>query len=108
MNNIAEITLTDGEVISISNFGSKKEFEFEMLKSLDFESIKSFFIKKTILEAVRSKHKVSNGSNGVSIVEILNLFKGEEIEPFIFELEEKKVIKKRHGVNLEMYFLNKK
>ena len=30
MNNISEIILTDGEVISPTNFGSRKEFEFKI------------------------------------------------------------------------------
>jgi len=108
MNNIAEIISIDGEVVSASDFGSEKEFQFKILNSLDFECIKSFFIKKTIIESVKAKHKLSNGSNGLSTIELLNLFKGKEIEPYVAELEEKKVIKKRQGVNLEMYFLNKK
>ena len=58
MNNIAEIILTDGEVIRASNLGSQKEFEFKVLNSLDFENIKTFFIKKSIIEAIKQKHNL--------------------------------------------------
>lgn len=108
MNNIAEIISTDGEVVSASDFGSEMEFQFKVLNSLDFESIKSFFIKKTIIEAVKEKHKLSNGSNGVSKIELLNLFKWNDLETYLNELEEKKIIQKKQGVNLEMYFIYKK
>ena len=108
MSNIAEIILADGEVISISDFASEKEFQLKVLNSLDFESIRSFFIKKTIVETVNEKHKLSNGSNGVSTIELLNLFKWKDLETYLRELEEKKIIQKRQGVNLEMYFIYKK
>ena len=83
MNNITAIISLDGEVIPASDFGSEKEFEFKVLNSLDFETIRSFFIKKTIIEAVKAKHKLSNGSNGVTTVELLNLFKWNDIELYI-------------------------
>jgi hypothetical protein len=108
MSNIAEIILADGEVISISDFASENEFQLKLLNSLDFESIRSFFIKKTIVETVKEKHKLSNGSNGVSTIELLNLFKWNDLETYLNELEEKKIIQKRQGVNLEMYFVYKK
>ncbi len=108
MNNISEIILTDGEVIPTTNFGSRKEFEFKILNSLEFETIKTFFIKKSIIEAVKQKHNLSNGTNGVTTVQLLNLFRWEDIELYIKELEEKNVILKKQGVNLEMYFINKK
>jgi hypothetical protein len=108
MNNIAEIILTDGEVITASDFGSEKEFEFKILNSLDFETIRAFFIKKTIIEAVKDKHNSSNGSNGVTTVELINLFRWNDIELFAKELEEKKMIEKKQGINLEMYFVYKK
>jgi hypothetical protein len=108
MNNISEIISTDGEVISKTNFNSQKEFEFKILNSLDFENIKTFFIKKSIIEAVKQKHNISNGSNGITTVELLNLFRWDDIELYIKELEEKNVIFKKQGVNLEMYFINKK
>jgi hypothetical protein len=108
MNNISEIILTDGEVISPTNFGSRKEFEFKILNSLEFETIKTFFIKKTIIEAVKQKHNLSNGSNGITTVQLLNLFRWEDIELYIKELEEKNVIFKKQGISLEMYFICKK
>ena len=108
MNNIAEIILTDGEVIPASDFGSEKEFEFKILNSLDFETVRAFFIKKTIIEAVKDKHNSSNGSNGVTSVELINLFRWNDIELFAKELEEKKMIQKKQGINLEMYFVYKK
>ena len=108
MNNISEIISIDGEVITASDFGSQKEFEFKILNSLEFETIKTFFIKKTIIEAVKQKHNLSNGSNGITTVQLLNLFRWDDIELYIKELEEKNVISKKQGVNLEMYFINKK
>jgi hypothetical protein len=108
MSKIAEIVTIDAEVISVSDFGSEKEFEFKVLNSLDLESVRDFFIKKTIIEVVKEKHKLSNGSNGVTTVELLNLFKWNNLEFYLKELEEKKIIKKKRGVNLEMYFMYKK
>lgn len=108
MNKIAETISIDGEVISASEFNSEKEFEFKILNSLDFENIKSFFIKKTIIEAVKQKHNSSNGSNGVTVICLLNLFKWKDIEFYIKELEERKIITKKQGINLEMYFFYKK
>jgi len=108
MNKIAEIIFNDGEVLSSSEFGSDLEFQFKILNSLDFESIRSFFIKKTIIDAVKEKHKASNGSNGVTTVELLNIFKWKDIEVYIQELVNKNIIEKKQGINLEMYFICKK
>lgn len=108
MSNISAIVTLDGEVIPASDFGSEKEFKFKVLNSLDFEIIRDFFIKKTIIEVVKAKHKLSNGSNGVTTVELLNIFKWNDIELYIKELEEKRIIKKRQGISLEMYFPYKK
>jgi hypothetical protein len=108
MNNLTAIVSLDGEVIPASDFGSDKEFQFKVLNSLDFESIRDFFIKKTIIQAVKDKHNSSNGSNGVTTVDLQNLFKWKDIEIYIDELEKKKMIKKRQGVSLEMYFIYKK
>jgi hypothetical protein len=108
MNKIAEIILADGEVLSSSSFGSENEFIFKILNSLDFQSVRAFFIKKTIIEAVKQKHITSNGSNGVTTVELLNLFKWSDIEEYTKELEQKKIIQKRKGVNSEMFFIYKK
>lgn len=108
MNNLSAIVSLDGEVIPASDFGSEKEFQFKVLNSLDFESIRDFFIKKTIIQAVKDKHNSSNGSNGVTTVDLLNLFKWKDIEMYIDELEKKKMIKKKQGISLEMYFIYKK
>jgi hypothetical protein len=108
MNSISEIILSDGEVLSMDASESQKQFDHKILSNLDFESVKSFFIKKCVLEAVKEKHNLTNGSNGVTQNEFLNLLKWNDIEPLIAELEQKKIIKKRQGINLEMYFLNKK
>ena len=108
MNNITAIVSLDGEVIPASDFGSEKEFQFKVLNSLDFESVRDFFIKKTIIQAVKDKHNSSNGSNGVTTVDLLNLFKWKDIEMYINELEEKKMIQKKQGISLEMYFVYKK
>ena len=108
MNSLSAIVSLDGEVIPASDFGSEKEFQFKVLNSLDFESIRDFFIKKTIIQAVKDKHNSSNGSNGVTTVDLLNLFKWKDIEIYIDELEKKKMITKKQGISLEMYFIYKK
>ena len=108
MNKIAEIITTDGEVHALSDFNSEKEFEYKILNSLEFETIRDFFIKKTIIDAVREKHNSSNGSNGVTTVDLLNIFKWKDIETYINELSEKKIIQKKQGISLEMYFIYKK
>jgi hypothetical protein len=108
MSKIAEIISVDGEVFSKSDFGSEKEFQFKVLNSLDFESIRDFFIKKTIIQAIKEKHNSSNGSNGVTTIELLNLFKWKDIEVYINELEQKKAIQKKQGVNLDMYYIFRK
>jgi hypothetical protein len=108
MSKVAEIVFDDGEVLSSSEFGSVLEFQFKILNSLDFETVRSFFIKKTIIEVVREKHKASNGSNGITTVELLNIFKWKDIDIYVQELVDKKIIEKKQGVNLEMYFINKK
>jgi len=108
MNKIAEIITTDGEVHALSDFNSEKEFEYKILNSLEFETIRDFFIKKTIIDAVREKHNSSNGSNGVTTVDLLNLFKWKDIDIYINELVQKKIIQKKQGVSLEMYFIYKK
>jgi hypothetical protein len=107
MNNISAIVSEDGEVISMSDFASEKEFQYKVLNNLDFETIKDFFIKKTIIDAVREKHKTSKGSNGVTTVEISNLFKWKNLEEYVDELESKKIIAKKQGINLEMFFVPK-
>jgi hypothetical protein len=108
MSNIAEIISSEGVVNTLSDFKSQKEFEYKILNSLEFETIRDFFIKKTIIDAVREKHNLSNGSNGVTTVDLLNLFKWKDIETYINELVEKKIIQKKQGVSLEMYFIYKK
>jgi hypothetical protein len=108
MNNISAIINTDGEVIASTDFGSEREFDFKVLNLVDHDILKEFFIKKTIMEAVRERHKTSNGSNGITTVEILNLFKWEELEDYVIELEKIRAINKKQGINLEMYFLPKK
>lgn len=108
MNKIAEIISIDGEVISLAESNSEKEFEFKILNSLDFENIKSFFIKKSIIEAVKEKHNLSNGSNGVTTVDLLSIFKWKDIDIYVNELEQKRIIKKKKGINLDMYFIYKK
>ena len=57
MSKIAEVISTDGEVQALSDFNSEKEFEYKILNSLGFENIRDFFIKKTIIDAVKEKHK---------------------------------------------------
>lgn len=108
MSNITAIISLDGEIVSVTDFDSEKEFQFKVLNSLNPENIKDFFIKKTILDAVREAHKKSNGSNGMNTVQLLNLFKWSDLELYIKELEEKKLITKKQGVNLEMYMVYKK
>jgi hypothetical protein len=108
MSKIEEVILNDGEVLSRSELNSDLEFQFKILNYLDFEILKSFFIKKTIIQAVKEKQNKSNGSNGITTIELLDIFKWKDIEFYIKDLEEKKIIKKKQGVNLEMYFMCKK
>jgi len=108
MSNVAEIISADGEVISINDFSSQEELDFNLLKMIDFEIIKAFFIKKTLVDLVRDKHNQTQGHNGLTTVEASRLVKWEDIETYLNELEQKKVIKKKKGVNLDMYFLIKK
>ena len=100
----------EGILVSLvlSDFNSEKEFEYKILNSLGFENIRDFFIKKTIIDAVREKHNSSNGSNGVTTVDLLNLFKWKDIDIYINELVQKKIIQKKQGISLEMYFIYKK
>lgn len=108
MSNITAIVSPDGEIIPASDFGSEKEFQFKILNSLDFENIRDFFIKKTIFQAVKEKQKLTNGSNGVTAIELNNLFKWSDIAIYLDELESKKIIKMQKGINSDMYFIYKK
>ena len=108
MSNLTAIVSEYGEVIPASDFESEKEFQYKVLNSLNFDTVKDFFIKKSIIDMVRERHNISNGSNGVSTVEILNLFKWKDLESYIDELEAKKVIHKKQGISLEMFFIPKK
>ncbi len=108
MSNIAEIISNEGVVNTISDFKSQKEFEYKILNSLEFETIKDFFIKKSIIDAVKQKDTLTNGSNGVTTIELLNLFKWNDIVNYLDELEQKKIIQKKQGISLEMYFIYKK
>jgi hypothetical protein len=108
MNKIAEIISEDGEVLSCAECNSENEFEFKILNSLDFKNVQSFFKKKTIITEIKRKHTESGGHNGVTPIELTNLFKWDDINACVAELEEKKIIKKKQGVSLEMYFMNKK
>jgi len=108
MSKLSAIVLLDGEIVSASDFGSDKEFQFKVLNSLDFESIRDFFIKKTIFQAVKAKHTLSNGSNGLTPIELLSLFQWTDIEMYVNELESKKIIKIQKGINSDMYFICKK
>lgn len=108
MSNVAEIISADGEVISINDFSSQEELDFKLLKMIDFEIIKSFFIKKTLVDLVRAKHNLTHGHNGLTAVEASRLVKWEDVQTYLNELEQKKVVKKKKGVNLDMYFLIKK
>lgn len=108
MIKIAEVISEDGEVLSCAECNSENEFEFKILNSLNFENIESFFKKKTIITAIKKKHTESNGHNGVTQIELTNLFKWKDIDVCVAELEQKKIIKKKEGISLEMYFMNKK
>lgn len=107
MSKITAIVSEDAELISASDFSSEKEFTYKILNGLDFDALKDFFIKKTIIDKVRERHKTSNGSNGVSVVELINLFKWQDIEPYVLELEQKKFIKRQKGINSILFFIPK-
>jgi hypothetical protein len=108
MSKLTAIVLLDGEIVPASDFVSDKEFQSKVLNSLDFENIRDFFIKKTIFQAVKEKHNLSNGSNGVTPIELLRLFQWSDIEKYVNELETKKTIKIQKGINSDMYFIYKK
>jgi hypothetical protein len=104
MAKLAEIILDDGEVLSPDNFNSQKEFEYKILNNIEFDTLQEFFIKKTLIKGIKNKTDISANNNGLSRIEALNLFKFQEINNYLDELELKKIIKKKQGVNLEMFF----
>ncbi len=101
---IAEIINTDGEVIS----STEQDFYIKLLDNVPEEDLNDYFLKRKILNKVRLNHKQTNGSNGLSIIQLRSLFSLEEIEKALQQLQEKKQITKREGINQELYFLNKK
>jgi hypothetical protein len=101
---IAEIITTDGEVID----STEQDFYFKLLNNVPEEDLSDYFLKRKLLSKVKLNHKQTNGSNGLSVIQLRSLFSFEEIEKALQQLQEKKQITKREGINHELYFLNKK
>jgi hypothetical protein len=51
---------------------------------------------------------LTNGSNGVTEIELKNLLNWKDIEKYLNELESKNIIMMRKGINSNMYFPFKK
>jgi hypothetical protein len=101
---IAEIITTDGEVIP----STKQDFYIMLLDSVPDKDLNDYFLKRKLLSKVILNHKQTNGSNGLSVIQLRSLFSFEEIEKALQQLQEKKQITKREGINHEIYFLNTK
>jgi hypothetical protein len=101
---IAEIITTDGEVIA----STEQDFYIKLLNNVPEEDLSNYFLKRKLLSKVKLNHKETNGSNGLSVIQLRSLFSFEEIEKALQQLQEKKQITKREGINHELYFLNTK
>jgi hypothetical protein len=101
---IAEIINTDGEVIA----STEQDFYIKLLNNVPEEDLSNYFLKRKLLSKVKLNNKETNGSNGLSVIQLRNLFSFEEIEKALQELQEKNQIIKREGINQELYFLNTK
>ena len=101
---IAEIITTDGEVIA----PTEQDFYIKLLNNVPEEYLSDYFLKRKLLSKVKLNHKQTNGSNGLSVIQLRSLFSFEEIEKAIEQLQEKKQITKIEGINHELYFLNTK
>lgn len=101
---IAEIITTDGEVIA----STEQDFYIKLLNNVPEEDLSDYFLKIKLLSKVKLNHKQTNGSNGLSVIQLRSLFSFEEIEKALQQLQEKKQITKREGINHELYFLNTK
>jgi hypothetical protein len=101
---IAEIITTDGEVID----STEQDFYIKLLNNVPDEDLSDYFLKRKLLSKVKLNHKQTNGSNGLSVIQLRSLFSFEEIEKALQQLQEKKQITKREGINHELYFLNTK
>ena len=101
---IQEFITTDGEVISVE----ENAFYTKVLNHIPDEELTSCFLKKNLLKKVRENHKVTNGDNGLSIIQLRSLFSFEEIKQALEYLQEKNQIQKREGINNDLYFLNTK
>jgi hypothetical protein len=104
---IAEIITTDGEVITEENLKEKKVL-FELLSQVDFNSLREFFIKKTIILLTKDKEKKSGGTNGLTPIEVMEEFKWKDIEVYLEELVQKGSLVKRQSINTEVYFTKQK
>ena len=101
---IAEVVTTDGEVIA----STEKDFYIMLLDNVPEEDLTDYFLARKLLSKLKLNHKQTNGSNGLSIIQMRSLFYFEEIEKAIQRLKEKKLIIQREGINHELYFLNTK
>lgn len=104
---IAEIITTDGEVITNENLKEKKVL-FELMAQLDYNFVREFFIKKTIILLTKEKEKNSGGSNGLTPLNVIEEFKFKDIEVYLDELVQKGSLVKRKSINTDIYFTKPK
>lgn len=101
---IAEIITTDGEVIPSTH----EDFYIMLLDNIPDKDLTDYFLARKILTKLRLNHKLTNGSNGLNLILLKNIFSFDEIQETLSQLQKQKLITKRDGINNELYFLNTK
>jgi hypothetical protein len=104
---IAEIITTDGEVITDENLKEKK-IVFELLSQLEYNAVKEFFIKKTIILLTKDKEKKSGGSNGLTALDVIEHFKWNDLQVYLDDLVQKGSLIQKQSINTEVYFTKQK
>ena len=104
---IAEIITTDGEVITIEDLKEKK-LQFELLTQLDFNTVREYFIKKTIMLLAKERETKSGGSNGITSIDILENFKWKDLQVYLDDLVHKGSLIRKQSINTEVYFTKQK
>lgn len=93
---IAEIISTDGEVITNESLKEKKVV-FELLAQLEYNAVKEFFIKKTIILLTKDKETKSGGSNGLIAMDVIEHFKWNDLQVYLDDLVLKGSLIKKHN-----------
>ena len=104
---IAELITIDGEVITAEDLKEKK-LQFELLTQLDFDAIREYFIKKTIILLAKQKETKSGGANGITPIDILEDFKWKDLQVYLDDLVKKGSLVKKQSINTEVYFTKQK